>query len=165
MKETIIYNKNFASIKDLSKDIEINDPYWNSFFNIFNNLFEKAYFQGHRKWAHDSEYDQAIYYLAEQIFIDKRNHPEEILFSVKDSSLMHNRRLASKIWGYYEYSSLVFLGNKRNEEPLIKAYKNNFLHEDIINHVDDILIIYRSFQPDVLWIRSDSDLNKIFTLL
>jgi hypothetical protein len=156
-----IYNSNFASIKDLSKDINIGDVQWNSLFEILTKLFDNIYFEGARIWSKVEEFDQTLNYLSEQVLIDTRKNHSKILFRLKNSSILYNRKLASQIWDYYEYPCFIFLGDVNNEQKLIQACEVKPLNDDIIESVEDIVIMYRSFEQNVLWIKSNLDIKEI----
>ena len=156
-----IYNENFVSIKDLSGDLNISDAKWNKFFELLTKVFEGFYFLGNRIWSNIDEYDQTLAYLSEKILIDQGKEHSEILFRLKDSSLIYNRRFASRMWDYYEYPSFVFLGSKENEQILTQGYRNKLFHDDVIERLEEIIVIYRSFEQNVLWIKGDINLAEI----
>jgi hypothetical protein len=110
MRNIKIHNSTTASIKDLSKDLNISDVYWNNFFESLTKLFDTVYFSGYRRWIKDKEFLQTMSYLSEETFIDDGKDHSEILFPLKASSIMDNRRLASKLWRYYEFPCFIFLG-------------------------------------------------------
>ena len=140
-----VYNENFVSIKDLSSDLNISHTKWSKLFELLTKVFEGFYFLGSRIWSTSDEYDQTLDYLSDEILIDQGKEHSKILFRLKDSSLMYNRKLASHMWDYYEYPSIIFLGSRENEQILTK----------------EIVVIYRSFEQDVLWIKSNVDVAEI----
>jgi len=156
-----IHNENFVSIKDLSGDLNISDSKWNNLFELLIKVFEGFYFVGNRIWSNIDEYDQTLGYLSEEILIDQGEDYSEILFRLKDSSLIYNRRLASRMWDYYEYPSFVFLGSKENEQILTQGYRSKLLHDDMIERMEEIIVLYRSFEQNVLWIKGDINLTEI----
>jgi len=156
-----VYNENFVSIKDLSSDLNISHTKWSKLFELLTKVFEGFYFLGSRIWSTSDEYDQTLDYLSDEILIDQGKEHSKILFRLKDSSLMYNRKLASHMWDYYEYPSIIFLGSRENEQILTKGYKNKLFHDDMIERIEEIVVIYRSFEQDVLWIKSNVDVAEI----
>lgn len=165
MKEIKIHDNATASIKDLSKDLDISDIYWNNLFKSLTALFDNVYFLGFRCWVREEDLDKTIEYLSEEILVDKGNGHADILFRLKISCLMRNRRLVSKMWDYYEFPGFVFLGDSEDEDRLLWAYKNHMFAKEIAEQVDNILIMHREAEFDVLWIHSNIDLKKIMSFL
>ena len=155
-----VYSSHFASIKDFAKDLSISDVLWNGLFESLTKTFDSVYFKGSRIWSKSDEFDQTLNYLSEQIFIQEKND-SEILFRLKNSSIQSNRRLVAQMWELYEYPSFIFLGERYTEDALVKSYSDNMLHDDIIKNLEDVLILYRSFEPNVLWIKGSVDIKKI----
>jgi len=156
-----VYDKNFVSIKDLSNDLNISDAKWNRLFELLTKVFKGFYFFGNRIWTNSDELDQTLDYLSEEILIDQNKDHSKILFHVKESFLIYNRKLVSQVWDYYEYPCFIFLGENENEQILIQEFKNNLFYDDIVEKAEDIIIMYRSFEPDVLWIKSDINVAEI----
>jgi hypothetical protein len=155
------YNKSFVSVRNLNKDLEISDAQWDRLFEANLKLFDNVYFNGRRIWTMGLDFDDILSYLSDATFFDKRKNESEILFRVKNSSIMYNRRLVSNMWDYYEYPSFIFLEDKSQEEALIKAYKKRTFIDDIIEKTDGLLIMYRSFEQDVIWIKGNVDVCRI----
>jgi hypothetical protein len=155
-----VYSDHFASIKDFSKDLNISDIQWNGLFELLSKLFDNVYFKGSRVWVKTSEFDQTLNYLSEQMLIREKNN-WEVLFRLKNSPIQFNRRLVAQMWEWYEYPCFIFLGDRASEDLLIKSYENNKLTNDIVENLEDVLVLYRSFEQNVLWIKSSFDIKKI----
>jgi hypothetical protein len=155
-----VYGDHFASIKDSSKDLNISDIQWNGLFELLNKLFDNVYFKGSRIWSERDEFDQTLSYLSEQIFIRVKDD-SEILFRLKNSSIQSNRRLVAQMWEWYEYPCFIFLGDRPSEDLLIKSYEDNRFANDIVENLEDVLVLYRSFEQNVLWIKSSFNIKKI----
>lgn len=159
------YSENFASIKDLSKDLNISDPQWNRLFDVLSNLFEGIYFLGNRNWSDNKEFDNTLNYLSEELLLDKDKQHSEILFRLKNSFVKFNRRLVSQMWDYYEFPCFIFLGDLSNEANLLQINRSKIFYDDIINNIDDILLLYRSFQQDVLWIKGNVNVKELANMI
>jgi hypothetical protein len=154
-----LYDKHNGSIKDLSKDLDISDTKWNKLFTSWLGLFNLIYFKGYRHYYIDEEFDQTIKYLSDKILINETKKHPTILFQLGKQHLSYNRKLASKLWWYFEFPCFIFLGNEKDEQIITDAYKSKMLDNDIINSVDDIVILYRGGEQNVLWIKSNLNLE------
>jgi hypothetical protein len=160
-----IHKNDRASIKDERGDVIISDVKWNSLFAFLTNLFERFYFRGDRKWVNDSEFSETIDFLSEKILINNARSKSELLFRIKTASMLQNRRLLSRMWEYYEFPAIVFLGSEQDEETLVECYKNRAFNEDILNNIESVLILHRHTEPDVLWIRTNIGIEKALLFL
>ena len=78
---------------------------------------------------------------------------------------MHNRKLISKMWHYYEFPSFVFLGDNEDEETLLQAFKNHMYFNDMLSEVDNVLFMYRMGKPDVLWLETNLSVQKMMSFI
>ena len=74
---------------------------------------------------------------------------------------MYNRRLVSQMWDYYEYPCFIFLGDKNNEQALIQKNGSNLFYDSAIENIEDVVIMYRSFEQNVLWIKGNITIKEI----
>jgi hypothetical protein len=159
-----IYNTNLVSIKDLSKDVDISDFKWNIFFEKFVTLYDAFYFLGSRAWLKPDGFDVTLQHLSESVFLDEGKDHDRVFFQLKSSSLMYNRRMLSKVWLYYEYPSVIFLGDREDEQYLIDMIRSNNLglSDIIVSNIPNTTIMYRSFEQDVLWMIANLNLKELF---
>lgn len=157
-----IHNTKEASILDRSGDITISDSRWDNLFTLLLKLFESVYFHGERKWSDDSDFINTLNYLSSEILWQQKNY-RNVLFRVNESSMNYNRRLVSSMWEFYAYPSFVFLGDRTDESILANCYEKKMTHESILQTIDNCVILVRVAELNVLWIRTNCDINFILS--
>jgi hypothetical protein len=158
-----IHKRGSASIMDPSTPmINLAENKWTPLFDFCNYVFEAAYFIGDRTQFLDDDFEKTIEYLAEEVFVIEEKY-RRIIFKIKPAFLHLNRSLLNKLWIYYEYPSLIYLGDERDEEWLINAYKHNTFHEDIVEALEEVLIFNRLTEENVIWVRAGFDVRKVLS--
>ncbi len=156
--DLVVHNENRVSIRDLEKDIDINDAKWNFIFHTILEKTQEIYFKGSRLNFIDDEFENTIRYLSDESFINESTSKHSsLLIRLKPFDFKYNRRLLAKVWGYYDNPSLFFLASLENQHGLVRMLKGTFFYDELINSIDKLFIIYLSSQPDVLWFEGNVD--------
>lgn len=162
--EIKIHKDGSSSIKDTSGPINLADNKWDQLFHFCNDVFDGAYFIGYRPQFLDEEFEKTIEYVTESVFwADKNNF--RIILKLKPASLQLNRRLFSKLWFYYEFPSLVYLGDENDEIVLVTSYKDRLFHEDVLKAIPDVLVLYRLTELDVVWLMNNWGMKELQVVL
>jgi len=145
------HDETSIAIEDLQNDLNISENKWNFIFDFLLKQSDAVYFKGFRFYFKDEDFTSTINYVADEILAYDGKDYFGLLFRLKPSSLIYNRNLVSKLWEYYEYPTLIFLKDQLEENDLIDAFNNGMV---ITEDLESVYIIYRSFQQNVLWVKS-----------
>jgi hypothetical protein len=155
------HNDRKVSIKDLLNNINLSQFKWDFLFNSLFEISDAVYFGGQRLYFKNQEFDETISFLSEKILYQDNF---TILFKLNASGIVVSRNLVSKLWLYYEYPAIFFLKDNNYESELVILYKGNNTYESIIAKTSaNLLVLYQSFEQDVLWIQSNQmrDLDTV----
>lgn len=158
--EAHIYNVNRISIRDLAGDLIISDSKWDFIFDFILKDTESFYFLGERLEYSDNNLKTLIDGLSEK-FISVDHEYNRIFVKLKPANLIVNRRQLSDLWLYYEYPAIIFLGDIKKEEELIRLSNLSVTYEEIVRSIDRVYLLHRNFQPNVLWIEKSFDMPDI----
>ncbi|GAB3931292.1 hypothetical protein [Mucilaginibacter myungsuensis] len=153
-----IHERAKCSIQDLTKDLDINDLKWDGLFKFLNETFEVSYFWGYREWLPEDKIEKTSDGLFDHIEIDEQH---KLLGTLKEVVFLFNRRQLSELWECYEYPAVVFLAEIANEQELFDQCRSSHYLSDLVANIPDVVILYRSFELDVLWIETNINLKYI----
>jgi hypothetical protein len=159
--DIINYNSNFCSIKDIDSDIDIRNSKWDGFFDLIEN-FNFIYFHGERCLGYNKDLNGVIAKLFKTIEALADNF--YILVQVDNCTLAAPRNDLSILWDSYEFSALIFSQEPLDEEVLRLEFRNKISFDRLLTEFPKILLFYRSFESDVLWIKK-TNLLPSMTLL
>jgi hypothetical protein len=149
--EVHVYNSNRISIKDLQSDLTIEDSKWNLIFNFALQNSQNSYFLGERVEYPSKNLSDIIDELAEMELL-YGNDSDKVLFRIKPTYLLINRKRLADIWLRYEYPAIIFLGENATEDDLVLRCNANNTYEEIVGFFDKIYLFHRNFETNVLWI-------------
>jgi hypothetical protein len=159
------HNYNELSIKDLNGDVNLSEQKWNKLIEYFSKNTFCTYFKGYRINYVDTGFFETINLIGEDILIDEGKDHFRLLLRLKPTVFIFNRILLHKFWLYYEFPSIIFLEDETQESILVETIENGWYNEDIIKNVPGTTIFYLGFELNVLWVKSNTDLNLIIPLL
>ncbi len=162
--EAFVYNENRISIKDLSSDLDIGDSKWNFLFDLILKTTHTFYFFGERLEYSDNNHRQSIEFLSETDIDNIEDH-YNVFFKLRPAGLIINRKRLSKLWSYYEYPAIIFLGCHIEEKELRQFFDTKITYEKIVGSIEKVYLIHRNFEPDVLWIEKSWDMPDMQILL
>lgn len=151
--ELIVYSDSFLSIRDNEGDLLLHDLKWNFLFSYLNSNSDFVYFKGGRLWVDDDDFDATVKGLAENIILEDKDS-FNIFLKLKPVDWQFNRNLVSKLWEYYEFPSLIFI-TSQNESDMVDLIKGKFFVEDVIKGIDEIVVLSRQMELNVLWINGN----------
>lgn len=156
--EKFIYNTNKLSLKDSAKFLDISQKKWNAMFDFFLNRTSSIYFRGSRLEFKSPELSRNIDLLVDgnTLLFDEKY--VKIAFKVKIGSVLHGRGLIRDLWNHYEYPCIILLKKELNLNEFQRLFSARF-YEDFFDLIIDGYLIYKSFEPDVLWIEKTSDMD------
>jgi hypothetical protein len=155
------YDSYNASIKLPGNDLDISDVRLTRLFDSLK-IFENVYFIGNRAYFSDDQVDQTIDFLSEEVFIKNTSKSFRLFCRLKPVSFNYNRKLLNKLWQYYEFPAFIFLGDKVDESDLITAYNTSTFHDDLVKNVDNLVILFRLAEQNVIWIKGNVNLSVFF---
>lgn len=140
-------------MRDMEGDIvDIANSKWDTLFIKCSNISESIYFKGVRAYYESEEISAVLKKYSNSIFSDTS------FGKITASSLLISRNGFSNLWEHYEYPFLFFVGNAVQQKILEQKFKNNWVIEDIMKSLTSSLVIYRSFEQDVIWVMKTDDL-------
>ena len=141
-------------------DLDIGEGKWDAIFDSLSKSAESIYFYGTRRWVKDGDFEELALSLGEECMIDEDPDHRSILFRLKPISMMFHRKSLSKIWLYYEYPSIIFLRDIKEEVKLVEILEGTkHYYSDIIEILNGVTIIYQSFELNVLWMQCSMGLD------
>lgn len=161
--DIIVHNENEVSIRDSVHSLDISDFKWNNLMDLLITKSESVYFFGSRL-SYETDPRESMDYVAdEKLYIEDIDF-EKVLVRVKPVNII-NRALFSKLWKAYDESGLVFLTNKKYEQDLIGCMTSNKFGTEIFSRMPGIHFLYRGYEPNVLWIRSNMSINFLISAI
>ena len=79
------------------------------------------------------------------------------VYKVMPGILIISRNAFKHIWEHYEYPFLFFM-DQENEGDNVDLLRRPFSVDELINRLKKTLVIYKSFELDVLWILKSGDI-------
>jgi hypothetical protein len=145
------HNKNLVSIKDLELDVEIADQRWDFIFNSLSD-FEHFYFLGSRALDFDKKLGMYLNSYT-NILLAKGSNYFEVFAKINLGNILINRNGINKLWEYYEYPSFIFCTTSTDKDLEILAINQRISYTEMADILEDILIIYREMEKNVLWMQ------------
>ena len=120
-------------------------------------LIQKIYFfKGDRAIYESEDINSILNSCSSKVISFKKNI---YLSKIKPSCLIISRNSFKTIWDHYEYSMLFFVGARMDENIAIESMENKFFLDEILNSLISTLVIYKSFEENVLWVQKSVDIN------
>jgi len=149
-----IRNNHEISIMDTNHDLDISESKWDFLINCLLEITEHVYFYGLRLDYYDDNLEKNINFLSEEKLFNKHDG-FRILFRLKPSYLVVNRAVLKNVWDLYESPSIIFLKDINYQNSLQKGLFENIRYIEALKEVGGVCILYKSLQPDVLWLLSN----------
>lgn len=148
------HNTNLLSIRDLEDDIDIASDKWDALFSECVTFSKVIYFKGERAYSQNSEVNSLL-----KAYSSLKNNSDISFAKIVKSSLLC-RNGFSNIWQHYEYPFLFFFKDDPSEDNFEQNFKFNWTIENVMETLTvDALVIYKSFEQDVIWIMKTSNLS------
>lgn len=146
------HNDNLISMRDMEGDIDIANSKWDTLFSKCSDVSENIYFKGVR-----------AYYESEKINALLKNYSNSIISDISFAEITPSRFLISRkgfsnLWQHYEYPFLFFVGKGVQDKNFEQIFINGWVIEDVMKSLTSSLVIYRSFEQDVIWMMKTNDL-------
>ena len=120
------------------------------------NHAESIFFKGERAY-YDSKEVSLILASYSSLIVGQDNRKLASLSKIVASCLLVSRNGFKTVWEHYEYPFLFFIGSGTEDNVVIERIRKNTFLEDILQVLTNTLVIYRSFEQDVLWVRKTAD--------
>ena len=75
---------------------------------------------------------------------------------------MFGRKQLAQLCFYYEYPSIIFIGEEIDEDCLSRICNSQLTYEEIAGSISKIYLMHRNFEPNVLWLLKSTDMNWFF---
>ena len=158
--ELIQHNENLISIRVSGPVIDIAKREWDVCFKFFNTI-EEAYFIASKPYDYDNRLNDSLRYNLNEL--SHAVGSSQIFGRINLSNLLINRTNLSRLWKYYEYPAILLAKHKVDTHLLELLYQEERPFSDFVDHLHDVVILYQSFEPNVLWVQKDS--SSVFPFL
>lgn len=156
--EIYTHNLNKISIRDLDGDIEIRQKKWTFLFEFILKQTSAIYFRGTRLEFMDKDLKSDIALLLDQNVGLFEEDYFRVLFKVKESCVSIGRGMIDNVWDHYEYPCIIFLKEELHPHDFKRLFNARF-YEDIFAIIEGGYLVYKSLEPDVLWVEKTMDMK------
>jgi hypothetical protein len=152
------YSNNKISIKDLEGEIDISQRKWDCFFDFILQNTSSVYFWGARLEYMSVGLRNSIDLLVDQNIQEIDKDFFRATFKVKDSCILLGRGLINDVWKHYEYPSIIFLKKELGVNDF-RRLSNAKYYVDIFEFIEGMYLVYKNFEPDVLWVEKTMEME------
>jgi hypothetical protein len=155
------YSDNRISIKDLQGDLDLSNDKWNFIFELILQKTENYYFLGERIEYFDKDFSSLVDETSICLY---QLEPDmgKILINLKPATVVINRRKLLKLWMQYEFAAVLFCGQRTEQSELMRLCKGIASYEEIAGSIENIYLIHKSHELDVLWLIKSFDMPRIW---
>lgn len=151
------HNENLLSIKDTTTSLELTSRKLDRLFEQFISHAESVYFIGLRPSYDSKEVNQLLNTYSCSILEQGSNNIDPFR-KIIPSCLLAPRNGFNTIWELYEYPFLFFVGKGNSEQTAIESLRNMQTLENTLPIINNTIVVYRSFEQDVIWIQKSNDI-------
>ncbi len=157
--EVFAIDENRFSLKDLSGRINLAKSSLDGLFTCIIDDAANVYFIGNRLDFLPPDLEIMVNGLADQqIRLSPKQDYSHIAFKVKLSDILVSRSRLNELWECYEYPTLIFVKDKLNSYEFSRLFDAKY-NEDFFVFLESFVIVYKSFELDVLWVEKTIDLK------